>query len=250
MFSLLTRRKIKGVVTRSTPNIITLINLALGFVAIKSAFNENFELAVALIISGMFLDCLDGAVARKLDVTSDFGKELDSLSDMVSFGVAPAVLCWLILPYQTILFEVCLVIFVVCGACRLAEFNSIEKEFTCFKGFPVTAGGGLLAILGLYESYIPFTLFIIIVVTLSASMVSKIPFFSLKSKKQLKLTYLAFLIPAFPLILYYPYLLALILGGYLLSGIVIYIGNTFNTFVKKTYNNQESNRGASNRGFF
>ena len=77
-------------VRRALPSVFTIGNLFLGIISIIVAFQNNFKIAAILVIIGMLLDGLDGRVARALNAQSEFGKELDSLSDVISFGVAPA----------------------------------------------------------------------------------------------------------------------------------------------------------------
>ena len=79
---------------RMIPSIFTLANLLFGFLALILVIDENYTIAAAMILVSVLMDSLDGKVARRLSVSSDFGKELDSLSDLVSFGVAPAILTY------------------------------------------------------------------------------------------------------------------------------------------------------------
>ena len=83
---------------KNIPNLITLCNLTLGLLAIfHGLINSNLVLCSFLIISGVFLDFLDGKIARYLKVESDFGKQLDSFADMVTFGIAPSVIIYKLL---------------------------------------------------------------------------------------------------------------------------------------------------------
>ena len=112
-------------VNRMVPNVLTLLALCAGMTAIRFAMHGNFQRAVfAIIVAGIF-DGLDGRIARLLKATSSFGAELDSLSDFVSFGVAPAAVLYLwtlsglhCLGWAIVLF------FAVCCALRLARFNT------------------------------------------------------------------------------------------------------------------------------
>src|SRR5919108_4358195 len=111
-------------VNRMVPNILTLLALCAGMTAMRYAMNGNFEGAVFSIIAAGIFDGLDGRMARLLKATSSFGAELDSLSDFVSFGVAPAAVIYLWtmsdlhgLGWAIVLF------FAVCCALRLARFN-------------------------------------------------------------------------------------------------------------------------------
>ncbi|GJM83180.1 hypothetical protein HMSSN139_56760 [Paenibacillus sp. HMSSN-139] len=83
-------------ITKSIPNLFTLGNMVLGMLAILLAMEGRFSLAAIMVIVAMLLDGLDGRVARALNAQSEFGKELDSLSDLISFGIAPALIMYLI----------------------------------------------------------------------------------------------------------------------------------------------------------
>jgi CDP-diacylglycerol--serine O-phosphatidyltransferase len=143
-------------VRRALPSVFTIGNLFLGIISIIVAFQENFQWAALLVIIGMLLDGLDGRVARALNAQSEFGKELDSLSDVISFGVAPAFIM-----YGVVLHElgwvgtVITAIFPICGALRLARFNVATGSTNYFVGLPITAAGGVLATLALYHSLLP-----------------------------------------------------------------------------------------------
>jgi CDP-diacylglycerol---serine O-phosphatidyltransferase len=110
---------------RLIPNILTLLALCAGMTAIRLALNGKFESAATAIIIAGVLDGIDGRIARLLKGTSPFGAQLDSLSDFVSFGVAPAVLLyiWTMQSLQTLGWVVVL-LFAVCSALRLARFNT------------------------------------------------------------------------------------------------------------------------------
>jgi CDP-diacylglycerol--serine O-phosphatidyltransferase len=141
---------------RALPSMFTVGNLFLGIISIIVAFQGNFEWAAVLVIIGMALDGLDGRVARALNAQSEFGKELDSLSDVISFGVAPAFIM-----YGTILNEmgwigtVITAVFPICGALRLARFNVATGSTNYFTGLPITAAGGVLATMALYHELMP-----------------------------------------------------------------------------------------------
>lgn len=146
------------------PNVLTLINLLLGSFAIIIAFKGQNEYNAAwLIIFAAFFDLLDGFAARLLNAKSEFGKQLDSLADMVSFGVAPAVLLfnWLYLVLTKLskfsTFEMisaslgqnilllCSLLFVLAAAIRLARFNISEDSGRNFKGLPTPAAALIIA---------------------------------------------------------------------------------------------------------
>ena len=106
------------------PNILTLIGVCLGISSIKFSLDQNYSLAIIFILIAALLDALDGRIARLIKGTSDFGKELDSLTDFVSFGVAPAFVMyfWELKNYGKIGWAITL-IFSVCCVIRLARFN-------------------------------------------------------------------------------------------------------------------------------
>lgn len=140
------------------PNIITFINLSLGMIAILLAVNGssssgNLVYSCLLIMLAAVTDRLDGKVARFFKVTSDFGKELDSLSDLVSFGVAPVVVAWEItFMHFGVLGYILSLLFALSGAYRLARFN-ISNLDNVFMGLPITIAGTLLTILNLYNYF-------------------------------------------------------------------------------------------------
>ncbi len=140
-------------VNRMIPNVLTLLALCAGMTAIRFAIGENFVGAVfAIIVAGIF-DGLDGRIARLLKSTSSFGAELDSLSDFVSFGVAPAAVLylWTMSSLHGIGWAIVL-FYAVCCALRLARFN-IESDSArpahaapFFTGIPAPAGAGLVMV--------------------------------------------------------------------------------------------------------
>ena len=175
------------------PNILTLFGVCIGLSSIKFAFDGNFELSIIAVIIAGIIDGLDGRIARLIKATSKVGKELDSLTDVISFGVAPAFIMyfWSLVEIGRFGWLVSL-IYVVCVALRLARFNittggdpSWKDNF--FEGVPSPAGG-ILVLMPLiyslseiqlfnpnYQVIVP-SLFIII----SILLISKIPTYSLK----------------------------------------------------------------------
>ena len=107
------------------PNAVTLANIALGFLGMVAAARGQFERSVVFLFGAALCDLADGKLARALDATSKFGMELDSLSDMVSFGIAPAVLVYLAVLQQLGSVGLAIAIaYPLCGAIRLARYNS------------------------------------------------------------------------------------------------------------------------------
>jgi len=136
---------------RATPSMLTVGNLILGLVALAEAFSGRYPLASLLVLVGMALDGLDGRIARLLHAESNFGRELDSLSDIVTFGVAPALIMYeVVLRYEGVVGLAVAVLFPLCGALRLARFNVQEKKTNYFVGLPITAAGGIVATMALY----------------------------------------------------------------------------------------------------
>ncbi len=175
------------------PNALTLINVCIGLSSIKFALDTKFELSVIAIIFAAIFDALDGRVARLLKGTSLVGKELDSLADLISFGVAPAFIMYFWSLNNLGKFGWLLtMIYVVCVALRLARFNvSSNAEASWkdnyFEGVPSPAGGILVLtplILSLSEINIIKINYDIIVpiffILISFLLISKIPTFAFK----------------------------------------------------------------------
>ena len=155
-----------------TANVMTLTNLSLGGFAIIFAIEGNLRLSLLLIFIAALADRFDGMIARKLNIESELGKQLDSMSDIISFGVAPALLL-----YQGILNEFGVpgtfftVFYIACGAFRLARFNITESD-GYFTGLPITAAGCLTTLSFLAIPYLPGQTFLFIIIILSFLMVS------------------------------------------------------------------------------
>jgi CDP-diacylglycerol--serine O-phosphatidyltransferase len=178
------------------PNILTTAALFAGFFSIISAMSQDYFSASIGIYIAMFLDGLDGRVARLLRVESDFGKEFDSLSDMLCFGITPAIVI-----YQWALSDlnyygedlvrlgwVATFIFTVCAACRLARFNANHKirDKKYFQGLPSpVAASCIAAIIWLSQVY-PFPSLMVVIIAvvvpmiLGGVMVSNLAYFSFK----------------------------------------------------------------------
>lgn len=155
-----------------TANILTLVNLTLGGFAIISCLNGNLNLSLLLIFIAALADRFDGIVARKLNIESELGKQLDSMSDIISFGVAPALLL-----YQGILIEFgapgsfFTIFYIGCGAFRLARFN-ISENNGFFTGLPITAAGCLATLSFMAIPYAPAPIFLFTIIILSFLMIS------------------------------------------------------------------------------
>jgi CDP-diacylglycerol---serine O-phosphatidyltransferase len=191
------RKRFQGVPVRFLlPNMVTLIALCAGITGIRLAFEGRFVWAVAAIILAVFLDAVDGRLARMLKGTSRFGAELDSLADFVNFGVAPALVIyfWSLVALKPLGWIVCLMLSVAC-ALRLARFNVAlddpnKPPFAAnfFTGIPAPAGASL-AMAPLYYGFLVgdqngqhLTYFIAPLIGLVAVlMVSRVPTFSGKT---------------------------------------------------------------------
>ncbi len=194
-------KKFKIVQSKKTryilPNILTIAGVCLGISSIKFSLDLNFKMAVIFITLAAILDALDGRIARLIKGTSDFGKELDSLTDFVSFGIAPAFIIyfWELNNYGKLGWAVTL-IYSVCCVLRLARFNltKIKPEETWkqnyFEGVPSPIGALLiLSPLVLQLTDINFFLlekkFFVPIFTLVIAilLISKVPTYSFKSIK-------------------------------------------------------------------
>ncbi|MCL4139791.1 UNVERIFIED_CONTAM: hypothetical protein GTU68_058606 [Idotea baltica] len=158
-----------------------------GFLTIIYSSTDRFLHATTAIVIAILLDGLDGRVARKFNATSKFGVEFDSLSDLVSFGVAPAILiynwCFQLKADEFGVF-ICF-IYVICAASRLARFNISQEKMSAFQGLPSPAAAGLVASLVFAFSKVEHTnslLIFSVLLMLSASylMISSITFLSIK----------------------------------------------------------------------
>ena len=166
------------------PNIFTFINLSFGILSILETHNGNYGLASIFIIAAALVDRYDGRIARFLQVSSDLGKELDSLADLVSFGVAPSILIFLLFELKSygpfgIIGIIILLLFPICGAYRLARYNTASFDGV-FTGVPITVVGCFIAIFALlsFKFTIAPTLPVILMLIGSYLMVS-----TLKLKK-------------------------------------------------------------------
>ena len=231
-------KKFKLVSSKKTryilPNILTLGGVCLGISSIKFSIDGNYSLAVIFILLAAILDTLDGRVARLIKGTSEFGKELDSLTDFVSFGIAPAFILyfWELNNYGKIGWAITL-LYSVCCVLRLARFNltkldeNNEWKNNFFEGIPSPAGGLLILVPLIFEmadfnldlSFKNLTPYLTVLIALL--LVSKIPTLSLK-KISISPKATAFILLgigiAFIFLLYYTFEALLVFGlVYLIS---------------------------------
>lgn len=177
------------------PCIITLTALCLGLVAIRYSLDAKFKIAAALIIIAAILDRIDGSIARLLNSTTPFGAQLDSLADLINFGLSPALLIYMWslneISYRGVGWAI-LLFYVCCSAIRLARFNvgleedNEEKDDNYFVGapMPVAAGFSLLPIMLSFELlpiHMNTYLIAAYMVLIGLFMISRIPVFSGKT---------------------------------------------------------------------
>ena len=203
------------------PNMLTLIGVCIGLTSIRFALDEKFEFAIIAIIFAALIDGLDGRIARLIKGTSKVGKELDSLTDMISFGVAPAFIMyfWKLNTLGRFGWLVCL-IYVICVALRLARFNvnsnqdpSWKDNF--FEGVPSPAGGILVLtplIISLTDfKYIQLNYNVIVpafFILTSLLLISKFPSYSFKKiviQRKATIFLLFGIVLFFGLLLIYPF---------------------------------------------
>jgi CDP-diacylglycerol--serine O-phosphatidyltransferase len=196
--------------TRFIPNIITLLSLIAGISSIKFSIQGNWKFAVLMIMLAAFFDFFDGWMARKLKKSSQFGAELDSLSDFISFGLAPSLLINLSFTHELgRIGWVISLFYIICAALRLARFNieNMKEKSVTFFGIPSPAAAGIVMI-PLYMGFMDFYILGIDYLYLSAlilvyagvMMISRVPTPSLKSLK-LNSSYSKLLILVFAVLL-------------------------------------------------
>jgi len=217
-FKIVTEKKSARVIL---PNMLTLIGVCIGLTSIRFALDGRYEFAIIAIIIAAVIDGLDGRIARLIKGTSKVGKELDSLTDMISFGVAPAFIMyfWKLNELGRLGWLICL-IYVICVALRLARFNvntgqepSWRDNF--FEGVPSPAGG-ILVLTPLIFSMTSFEIiqinYNIIVpiffITTSLLLISKFPSYSFKKiviQRSTTIFLLFGIVLFFGLLLIYPF---------------------------------------------
>ncbi|HPF03592.1 MAG TPA: CDP-diacylglycerol--serine O-phosphatidyltransferase [Bacteroidales bacterium] len=189
---------------KHVPNIITCLNLVSGFLAVIFAAGDMLPAASWLILAAMVFDFFDGFSARLLKAYSETGKELDSLADVVSFGVAPAIIIYKLLTssaegetllngidLQDIFLMLTVSLMPVCAALRLAKFNTDTSQTTSFRGLPTPANALAVISLILAQNYSDRHIIdqfvnsrpalILFTLILSVLMVTRIPLLSLKT---------------------------------------------------------------------
>lgn len=211
--------------TLKFPDLITLLNALCGFGAIVATQYGMVQLSCILILLAAIADGLDGSLARYMG-GSDIGGSLDSLADVISFGVAPTIIITSYINEFFTLVAVCF--YLICGILRLARFNISKPDSTFFKGLPITAGGiTVAAIILVDKGHLQPIAVAAGCIILGMLMVSSIPYMKIRSKKKTLPLALIFAIsivsyfldPTFTSIATVPLMLAMLL--YIISPIVI-----------------------------
>lgn len=172
-------------------NFLSVLSLSCGFTSIIFSLESHFTFSSLAILVSVIFDGLDGQVARLSNNSTELGKELDSLVDVVSFGVAPAILGYVYLYHKFYFFAFfALLFYLLCSIFRLAKYNITPKNemSDCFYGLPTTVSGGMIsAFILLHRKFIEFPpqkLFLVLVIALSLLMVSRIRYPNLDAIKR------------------------------------------------------------------
>ncbi len=228
-FKLVSNKKTRVIL----PNMFTLIGVCIGLSSIKFAFDGSFTLSIIAIIVAAIIDGLDGRIARLIQGTSKVGKELDSLTDVISFGVAPAFIMyfWKLNEIGRVGWLICLV-YVVCVALRLARFNvnfgqgpSWKDNF--FEGVPSPAAGVIVLMPLIYSlsdiQFISFKYDLIVpilFVIISLLLISKLPTYSFK-RISVPRNMTIFLL--FGIVLYFGLILIYTFNAIVISGLIYFL---------------------------
>ena len=213
-------------------NFVTSLNIIFGFFSIIYSQHDKFQIAASFIVIAAVFDALDGKVASYLKAYSDFGMQYDSFCDLVSFGVAPAVLIYnyFDLPFSPLMIFVA-GIPLYAGAIRLAIFNSTIETYekSYFVGLPITASALTLASYILMIDYLPYSFEVkklfafFLIITLGGLMLSKVKYFAIPRFKKFGLIKFSFLAVAIILLiriekrLLFPFFIIFILYGMIKS---------------------------------
>ena len=244
---------IRNKTINTIPSVFTIGNMVCGMMALLNVANENFIQACYFLIASYVMDILDGRIARMINAETEIGIELDSFSDWLSFGIAPAYMIYefALKEYGIFAYPVVL-IYIVCGAIRLARFNlkSIagESSKTYFQGLPIPAAGGIIIFFVLSYSIIEneaptktikflsenmpvlYSIFPFIMIVISLLMVSSIPYIAMKSKSTFivrsPLGIIATISTIFIIVMYPQNALLLFFITYAVSGVVYFIFKT------------------------
>jgi CDP-diacylglycerol--serine O-phosphatidyltransferase len=216
------------------PNIFTLGNAFFGFSSMIAATHHNFIAAAYFVLIGALFDALDGRVARLVGVSSPLGVQLDSLSDVITFGLAPAFLVyiWRLEQVGPLGLAAC-ALFMMAGILRLARFNITHtQQTTYFTGMPITAAGCFLSILVLqfHQAFLQqvwLGLLLVIIITVAGLMVSKIPFPTFKKLPYNVGPYIVFLLGASVIAFGFVTCMFILFGFYFLSALFLSLKRFF-----------------------
>lgn len=159
-------------IRRSIPNSFTLGNLVCGIFSLTFAMNGFYKMAAFLILLAALCDVFDGKLARMLRVDSPMGVELDSLADIVSFGVAPAILAHT-MNEPSFLLTLAFIAFPIAGAWRLGRFN-IKPTVGYYMGIPITLAGLIMAVLALLSFSSPLLMLVLAILMVSPIRIPKL----------------------------------------------------------------------------
>jgi len=210
------------------PSIFTVGNIFCGYFAIIATMQGEFDSAAKAIGIAIVLDMLDGRIARLTNSATSFGLQLDSLADVISFGIAPSILAleWGLPAINNNLSWIAAFTFTICGAMRLARFNVQAGNLKHFVGLPIPASGGTIAAIVHFfpqpiQHPIPASLMAAIVFALSFLMISTLRYNSLKQLTLGRKSHLTILLLAMLVALIYNYsrwTLLILASSYSLSG--------------------------------
>jgi CDP-diacylglycerol---serine O-phosphatidyltransferase len=204
-------------------NACTLASLSLGLLAIFLAMQGDVRSAAACLVACVVFDGLDGALARKLGVTSPFGAQMDSLADMCSFGLAAPVVVYASLAHSVPMpaAMVACILVALCSAIRLARFNVSPKDGRFFSGVPTTMAAAVLALTVLIDLPLPGFAMVAGVALLAFAMVSSFPY--AKLARLIKLPPWLWLLPLVAAFVDARLTFVLVVGAYLVSGPMMWL---------------------------
>nr|WP_127499715.1 CDP-alcohol phosphatidyltransferase family protein [Actinoplanes solisilvae] len=214
-----TARKVRFAIVQAC----TLASLALGLFAILLAMHDEVRLAAAFLVACVAFDGLDGALARKLGVSSPFGAQMDSLADMCSFGLAAPIVVYASLAHSvpTPAAAVACALVAACAAIRLARFNVSPKDGRFFSGVPTTMAAAVLALTVLIDLPLPGVIVLGGVALLAFAMVSSFPY--AKLARLIKLPPWLWLLPIVGALVDARLTFVLVVAAYLISGPIMWV---------------------------
>lgn len=218
------------------PNLLTTANMFCGFYSIIKSLQGQFEFAAWLVVLATFFDFLDGRVARMTNTASDFGVEFDSLSDLTTFCLAPAILAyrWILFDLHRIGIAACFLFF-LCGALRLARFNvqSGDVEKTNFQGLPSPSAGAVLVTFTVFYNHLLGTaypgdvvryIFLALTIGLGLLMVSHVEYRSFKKVNKTSFVFMVFLVAVAAVLAAQPEIMFFVVGfTYVMIGLVMWL---------------------------